>query len=93
MLGSPPVVLCGVFSPSMGFLTLLCHPSCFIYFSFFWRGENRRTVLREVWAHAVLEVQPHIVRYYSAWEEDDKMLIQNEYCDGTGWAFFLFCLE
>eukprot|EP00043_Microstomoeca_roanoka_P003765 m.45686 g.45686 ORF g.45686 m.45686 type:complete len:724 (-) comp12195_c0_seq1:373-2544(-) len=39
-------------------------------------------LLREVYAHAVLQAQPYIVRYYSAWEEDDKMLIQNEYCDG-----------
>ncbi len=43
----------------------------------------RQKLLREVYAHAVLDVQPHIVRYYSAWEEDDHMLIQNEFCDGS----------
>lgn len=43
---------------------------------------NRQRVLKEVYAHAVIETQPHIVRYHSAWEEDNHMLIQNEYCDG-----------
>lgn len=42
---------------------------------------DEKKLLHEVYAHAVLQVQPHIVRYYSAWEEDDHMLIQNEYCD------------
>jgi serine/threonine protein kinase len=43
---------------------------------------DEQKVLREVYAHAVVETQPHIVRYHSAWEEDDHMLIQNEFCDG-----------
>eukprot|EP00051_Salpingoeca_urceolata_P031838 m.13164 g.13164 ORF g.13164 m.13164 type:complete len:847 (+) comp4483_c0_seq1:327-2867(+) len=43
---------------------------------------DEQRLLREVYAHAVLQVQPHIVRYYSAWEENDHMLIQNEFCDG-----------
>lgn len=47
---------------------------------------DERRLLQEVYAHAVLQVQPHIVRYYSAWEEDDHMLIQNEYCDQGSFA-------
>lgn len=40
-------------------------------------------------AHAAINVQPHIVRYFSAWEEDDHMLIQNEYCNGMSGIYLV----
>ena len=38
--------------------------------------------MNEVYAHAVLGKHPHVVRYYSAWAENDHMYIQNEFCNG-----------
>lgn len=38
--------------------------------------------MNEVYAHAVLGKHPHVVRYYSAWAENNHMIIQNEYCNG-----------
>ncbi|XP_064617952.1 wee1-like protein kinase 1-A isoform X2 [Liolophura sinensis] len=45
-----------------------------------------RNAMNEVYAHAVLGKHPHVVRYYSAWAEDDYMFIQNEYCNGGSLA-------
>jgi hypothetical protein len=41
---------------------------------------------KEVCAHAVLVKHNHIVHYYAAWAEVDRMLIQNEYCNGGSLA-------
>ncbi|XP_059616749.1 wee1-like protein kinase [Phlebotomus argentipes] len=43
---------------------------------------SERIALNEVWAHAVLGKHDNVVRYYSAWAENNHMLIQNEYCNG-----------
>lgn len=45
-----------------------------------------RNSLNEVYAHAVLGKHPHVVRYYSAWAENDHMYIQNEFCNGGSLA-------
>ncbi|XP_076046860.1 wee1-like protein kinase 2 [Oratosquilla oratoria] len=47
---------------------------------------NERIALNEVYAHAVLGKHPHVVRYYSAWAENNHMIIQNEYCNGGSLA-------
>lgn len=47
---------------------------------------NEKNALNEVYAHAVLGKHQHVVRYYSAWAEDNHMIIQNEYCNGGSLA-------
>lgn len=48
---------------------------------------------KEVCAHAVLVKHNNVVQYYSAWAENDRMLIQNEYCNGGSLAEFLESLR
>jgi wee1-like protein kinase len=45
--------------------------------------------LNEVYAHAVLGKHDNVVRYYSAWAENNHMLIQNEYCNGGSLQSYL----
>lgn len=44
--------------------------------------------LNEVYAHAVLGAHIHVVRYFSAWAEDNHMIIQNEFCNGESRVTF-----
>ena len=38
--------------------------------------------MNEVYAHAALLRNTHLVRYYSSWVEGGKIHIQNELCEG-----------
>ena len=40
------------------------------------------SAIREVCAHAVLGKHVNVVRYFSAWCEQNQMFIQSEYCNG-----------
>jgi wee1-like protein kinase len=41
-----------------------------------------RRACNEVHANAALGNHPRVVRYYSAWMEEERMCIQQEYCEG-----------
>ncbi|KAH7430207.1 hypothetical protein KP509_09G088500 [Ceratopteris richardii] len=47
------------------------------------QDSERRQALTEVQALAVLGLHEHIVRYHTAWFENDHLYIQMELCDGT----------
>ena len=40
-------------------------------------SQDENSAIKEVCAHAVLGKHKHVVRYYSAWSENDRMLIQS----------------
>ncbi|XP_014479674.1 PREDICTED: wee1-like protein kinase [Dinoponera quadriceps] len=54
---------------------------------------NEKNALNEVYAHAVLGKHQHVVRYYSAWAENNHMIIQNEYCNGGSLADMIARLQ
>lgn len=45
-------------------------------------NSEKNSQLKEVYALAALGGHNHIVRYYTAWVEDDRLYIQMEYCEG-----------
>lgn len=52
-----------------------------------------KRALNEVYAHAVLGKHSRVVHYFSAWAEEDRMFIQNEYCEGGSLAALLETLR
>lgn len=54
---------------------------------------NEKNALNEVYAHAVLGKHQHVVRYYSAWAEDNHMIIQNEFCNGGSLADTILLMQ
>ena len=49
--------------------------------------------VREVMAHAALSHHKHIVKYFSAWCEKNRLIIQNEYCNGKSVKEYLIHLK
>ncbi len=47
---------------------------------------DREQKLKEVYAMAALGQNPHLVRYYSAWIEEEQLYIQTEFCSGGSLA-------
>jgi hypothetical protein len=48
--------------------------------------KDKDFILKEVHALATLVDNPHIVRYFSAWLEDERLFVQTELCEGGTWA-------
>lgn len=44
---------------------------------------ERERLLREIYALSTQGDNVHVVRYFSAWEQDDKLYIQTELCTGS----------
>lgn len=47
---------------------------------------EEKKALNEVFAHATLNSNKHVVRYYNSWVEDGQVFIQNEFCQGGSLA-------
>ena len=45
--------------------------------------KDKERALREIYALATQGDNVHVVRYYNAWEQDDRLYIQMELCSGT----------
>jgi len=43
---------------------------------------DERMAMNEVFAHAALMKNKHVVRYFNSWVERGQIYIQNEFCDG-----------
>jgi len=43
---------------------------------------EEKKALNEVFAHATLNSDNHVVRYYNSWVEEGQVFIQNEFCQG-----------
>ena len=56
-------------------------------------SSSEKRALNEVYAHAVLGKHTRVVHYFSAWAEEDRMFIQNEFCAGGSLAAVLETLR